>query len=178
MTTDIAKFCYDPLICDIPDYPNYQVCEDGTVYNKVTGKEMKMEQNYNEYLRVHLYNKTGRRRYFGHRLVASVFIDNPLNKPFVDHVNRNKTDNRVENLRWVTNFENQINVGERKTNKSGVVGVRMRLVTRNGITYNYWIGYVKVQGKQHSKSFPGTDEGFKQACAWRKEMEEKYHVIE
>ena len=45
-----------------------------------------------------------------HRIVAETFIDNPRGCREVDHINRDKLDNRVENLRWVTHEENMVNV--------------------------------------------------------------------
>jgi len=54
-----------------------------------------------------------------HCLVAEAFIPNPNNKPEIDHINRNSLDNRVENLRWVTRSENQINKRIPKNNTTG-----------------------------------------------------------
>jgi hypothetical protein len=59
----------------------------------------------NGYRQVSIYKK----HYLVHRLVAETFIPNPENKPFIDHINRDRSDNRVENLRWVTAQENQNN---------------------------------------------------------------------
>ena len=55
-----------------------------------------------------------------HRLVAIAFIPNPENKPFIDHINTVRNDNRVENLRWVTRQENYDNPISQKAQKESV----------------------------------------------------------
>ena len=45
-------------------------------------------------------------RKYVHRIVAELFIPNPDNKPEIDHIDTNKINNRVDNLRWVTRKEN------------------------------------------------------------------------
>ena len=50
-----------------------------------------------------------RKRLSVHRTLAILFIPNPNNLPFVDHINRNKIDNRLCNLRWSTIGDNNIN---------------------------------------------------------------------
>lgn len=67
------------------------------------------------YLQVYIGGKT----YLVHRLVAECYIPNPNNNPQVDHINRKRDDNRVENLRWATNSDNQ-----RNTAKNDRVGIR------------------------------------------------------
>lgn len=62
-----------------------------------------------DYLSVSLCSGNKRKIFQVHRLIAMTFIPNPNNLEQVDHINRNKSDNRVENLRWVTQSENQYN---------------------------------------------------------------------
>ena len=58
------------------------------------------------YLSVTLHNEEVKRMVTVHRLVAETFIHNPNNKRCIDHINGIKADNRVENLRWCTHYEN------------------------------------------------------------------------
>jgi hypothetical protein len=93
----------------------YKVSNLGRVkslnYNK-TGKEQILKQNLcGEYLAVSMDNK----RTIVHRLVAKYFIDNPDNLPEVDHINRVKVDNRLENLRWANKSQQAINRNQRQT---------------------------------------------------------------
>ena len=53
-------------------------------------------------------------KFFIHRAVAELYVPNPENKPYVDHINTVTTDNRAENLRWVTHKENMNNPLSRK----------------------------------------------------------------
>lgn len=73
-------------------------------------KELKGKVS-NGYKKITLYNKTVEVEYL-HRLVADAFIPNPDNKPTVDHINRDRLDNRVENLRWATYKEQSGNQGK------------------------------------------------------------------
>ena len=81
-------------------------------------KEMRPYTTYKGYLRLRL-TKNGKGKQFQiHRLVAEAFIPNPENKPYIDHINTDRTDNTVwlnedgsinyekTNLRWATNKEN------------------------------------------------------------------------
>jgi len=105
---------------EINGYENYLIYSDGRVWSKKgKGKFLKSTECKKGYLRVKLYNKGKRKNYRINRLVALHYIPNPENKSQVDHINRIKNDNRIENLRWVTDSENQQNVGVRKDNTSG-----------------------------------------------------------
>lgn len=63
----------------------------------------------NGYMSVLLQGKKGRVNVLVHRAVAIAFLPNPDNLPVVDHIDTNKTNNEVSNLRWVTHSQNVLN---------------------------------------------------------------------
>lgn len=87
----------------VSECPVYEVSNLGRI--RRGNKVFSLHVNIYGYV---IANLKGKRR-FVHRLVAKEFIPNPENKPFVDHINCIKTDNRVENLQWVTRIENNRN---------------------------------------------------------------------
>ena len=93
---------------------NYEVSDDGKIFNIKTGKELKGTYRTNEYHSVILTIDGKNRTFLVHRLIAQAFIDNPNNYPIVDHINQNKHDNRIENLRWVNYSTNAKNVSKTK----------------------------------------------------------------
>ena len=80
----------------------YHITQDGRVFSEKSNRFLK-GWDKDGYTKVELYNVG---RFFLHRLVGEVYIANPMDKPHINHINGNKSDNRVENLEWVTPLEN------------------------------------------------------------------------
>lgn len=84
----------------------YEVSNLGRLRNAATAKILKPNHDGSGYLRLAVYGN-GKYWYFRiHRLVAAAFIPNPRGLPYVDHINGERGDNRVENLRWCSGHQN------------------------------------------------------------------------
>jgi hypothetical protein len=85
-------------------YSGYFISSLGRIKNK---KNIIME-NYKIHHSGYIYTRINYNKYAIHRLVAMMFIPNLENKPFVNHIDGNKTNNNLDNLNWVTCEENNI----------------------------------------------------------------------
>ena len=109
--------------------------------------------NPHGYLYTNVGRKAENKKIFAHRLIAEAFIPNILNKPYINHIDRNRSNNNVENLEWCTSRENQHhrNIGE--NHECDCIGVKPQ---RGKFVARIWI-----QGKSRAL---GTYEKENDAC--------------
>jgi hypothetical protein len=104
----------------------------------------------NGYYAVSLNNKDGGKTFTIHRLLACQYIPNVDNKRCIDHIDRNKINNSLDNLRWVTYTENNQN-----KNINGHIYIDR--FTKNNKEYKYF----RAVYKGHKKRFKTLDEANK-----------------
>lgn len=104
----------------IPESSGYFVDESGNVFRKFKSNFRQLRKNnvHTGYQSVAIRFLNGKvKTFYVHRLVATLYIPNPENKPIVNHINLIKHDNRLCNLEWVTAKENNLHMREAGANR-------------------------------------------------------------
>lgn len=96
---------------------NYVIYDNGMIFSKKRGIFLKIHSDKKGYQVVGLTINGKQVTKRVHRLVANAFIPNPENKPQVNHIDKNKSNNDVSNLEWVTASENMIHALKDKKRK-------------------------------------------------------------
>jgi hypothetical protein len=138
---------------EINGHPNYLIYPSGKVYSKYVKRYLSPYKNKRTgYLYVTLCKDGKEKKHNIHRLLAIHYIDNPDNKRCVDHWNGDRTNNKLNNLRWATYSENGQNRGENKNNKLGVKNISYH---KSQDRYEY---KKIIMGQRHYKTFKTLEE--------------------
>ena len=157
----------------INGFENYEISNEGHIRKEDTKKIIKGSKNpVNGYIYVGLYKTVNKKVSKSiHRLVAQHFLDNVNNFCVVDHIDRDKLNNNVSNLRWTTV---SINLRNRKINENNESGFR-------GISESkhYWICQINdIVGKQQNFYFSKFLSDAKlRAIQHRKKLELEYNYL-
>lgn len=87
-------------------FEDYLVSKEGLIYSLKRNKLMKPFKDSKGYLQIHLFQNGKRVSMKVHILVAKLFVDNPYNKPCVNHLDGDKSNPHYLNLEWCTHKEN------------------------------------------------------------------------
>ena len=124
-------------------YLNYEVSWLGRVRNATTGRILKARTSPHGYQRVDLYIDGKQKTHTIHQLVAREWVSNPGEKPFVDHIDGDRTNNHFENLRYATHTENARNACKTSKPTSSI---------HKGVDYNKqagaWRARFRTPGKR------------------------------
>jgi len=175
LTMNCSKAEY--IFKELNGWPDYYITNTGLIISKKKRKprELKQRLGTDGYLAVYLRkdNKTYYKSV--HRLLAINFIPNSQNSPNIDHIDRNRLNNDLSNLRWATKSDNERNKSLAKDNTSGYQGVCKSVSKKGNASWRaQWI-----DEKKRSKSFSvrkfGENEAKTMAIAYREKMVDLYY---
>jgi hypothetical protein len=143
---------------DLKDYEGlYKINREGDIFSVRKNKILKQRVGNRGYKMVGLYKNKQEKLYLIHRLLCIQFLENTENKSCVDHIDRNRQNNCLDNLRWATHSENMRNVGVK-----GCI-----YITKNN---TFQTKFYYEPNKRMSKSFKTKEE----AEAWLEQIKIEY----
>ena len=159
----------------IKDYETYCINQSGEVKCLRTGNILPQFDSHG-YKRLNLRNPDGYSCFLVHRLVAITFIENPDEYKEVDHIDRDKSNNNVNNLRWADDFI-------QNNNKSGW-GKYPKYISLDESTptkknpYSSWVFQIrsKIYGN-HKKRFKTCDYTIEDAIEYRNKWFLENHSV-
>ena len=159
----------------LKEFPDYAISTFGRIKNLKTRRILKTYVTKRKYEYILLARNGKQHNLQVHRLVAQTFIPNPLNKPCVNHLDYNPSNNNVNNLEWVTHSENckysskNISLalkGKSKTleHKKATIKAMLKNNKKEHYVYKnnkYFIFRIKRNGNDYNKTFKTLEEAIK-----------------
>lgn len=143
----------------IPEYPDYKISRLGEVYSFKSGKKRVLRPSLvNGYHQLILRKENKRKSFFVHQLMALTFLGHVIkgHEQVVDHINSIKTDNRLENLRIISNREN-VSIGKYKE-RGLPTGVSVLTIKGNLRNYTYFRAQIYLEEQTHLGIFSSAEE--------------------
>ena len=122
----------------IVGFEKYEVSNNGNIRNRQTMRILKPYPDTRGYMNVCLNRNIKR----VHQLVVCAFLTNPENKNCVDHIDNDRLNNKLLNLRYATQHENHFNANLSRRNTSGAKGVSYHIIKKK------WRARIKINSKE------------------------------
>ena len=136
---------------EFKEYPlnnKYTVSTEGRIFSNYYNKEVTPKVNWDGYHRVQIWN-CGKCNFVSwHRVVAETFLEKKEGCNVVNHINGIKTDNRVENLEWVTqaqNIKHAFDTGLSKKIKNGKTSKKIKQYDKEGNFIKEWESTMEIE---------------------------------
>ena len=153
----------------IKNFSRYEINQKGEIYNKSTNFQLKGSLDKG-YIKLNLIQDNNPTRIvktrFLHRLVAENFLENPNEYDEIDHIDNNKLNNNVDNLRWCSRSQNTTNRENYSYNREGAPEKKFKYVSWDK-NRKKWKGQIKINGRIKHIGYSDNDEEIYKLCLYK-----------